>query len=369
MSRILHISANVFGPLNEDTHTRKIWVELAKGFKQYHVLGRSQDNLFHTHNEGNIYLHLVPHGGHTCSFIFTSLYAFIIVPRYSIDLCLVQCPIFGGLTAAVIDKLYKIPYMQEIHDTFYFDILRSHRLLHMLLGKIIMISLNHAKKIRALNGMMATMILEIAPNAKIAIIPNRVNLAIFKHRKTSHKIGEQTTIISIGSLVKRKGYHIAISAIIKLRTHYHLNIRLLLIGDGPEKSKLQELAFEQCDVEFVGDLPQETISEILSNADIYIQPSLREGMPRALLEAMAVKLPLITTNVGTIPGVIHDMKNGMLISPGSVDEMVEALLVLVRDQDLRESLAINAYNDIVGFYEWDRSFVKYRAELLDILDI
>lgn len=365
MARLLHVSANTYPPLNQEHSTKRIWRELAKGFETYHILGRANDNKFHSYCEGNIYLHLVPKIFHTWSFLFTSFLMSSIIKKHQIDILLCQCPIFGGFTAAILGKWYKVPYVQEVHDTYYFDFLKSTNVLHILLSKVYLYVIKNARKVRALNEMMKAMILKYTPQADVRVVENRVDFKIFNFQKTDFSLRKTIHITSIGTFVFRKGYHIAIEAIKRLSEQY--DIKLTLVGGGEDREKLRRLAGEYKNITLYDRIPQEQLSRILADTDIYIQPSLREGMPRTVLEAMAMRLPIIATNVSTIPGVITDHVNGLLIAPSSVDELVEAINMLIIDNALREKIACQGYKDAVQNYEWNKVFQKYRALLLDAI--
>jgi glycosyltransferase involved in cell wall biosynthesis len=366
MANLLHISANEFPPLNCEHSTKKIWLELAKGFKEYHILGRAQDNKFHYYVEGNIHLHLVPKFSKAASFGLSSLYILKIIKKYDINIMLCQCPILGGFTANIFKKIFKIPLFQEIHDTYYFDLFNSNRLRDKLLAKITLFSIKNATKVRALNKMMEDMILNIYDKANIVIIENRVNINKFDNKKKESKMHNPISIISIGSFVYRKGYHTAITAIKGLGDKY--NISLTLIGGGKEKGTLIELVDGDPKIKLYDRLPQEEIVDLLAESDIYIQPSIREGMPRTILEAMAMKLPVIATNVSTIPGTVINNINGLIVEPEDPKQLENAIIKLINDEKLRKRIVDKAYNDVINKFEWNSSFEIYKKEILKIIN-
>lgn len=361
MSNLLHISANEFPPLNVEHSTKNIWRELSKGFNEYHILGRSKDNKFHYYVEGNIHLHLVPKLYKAASFSLTSFYLLKILKKYKINIVLSQCPILGGFTANLVCRYFKIPVFQEIHDTYYFDLFESKKIKDQLLGRIMKFSVKKATKVRALNKMMSDMIYNVYPKANIVIIENRVDLKKFKLEKRSNKLHNPISVTSIGTFVNRKGYHTAIEAIKELSDIY--NIKLTLIGGGVEKSNLEEQSKGYENINLYDRLSQDELVEFLEETDIYIQPSIREGMPRTILEAMAMKLPVITTNVSTIPGTVINEMNGLTIDPENVDQLKLSLIKLIKNERLRNTIVENAYTDVVTKFEWNSSFELYRNEI------
>lgn len=366
MANLLHISANEFPPLHKESSTKKIWIELSRGFEEYHILGRSQDNKFHLYKEGNIYLHLVPNLFKSSSFAVTSFFAVNILKKYKIDLILAQCPILGGFTANILKKFFKIPVFQEIHDTYYFDLLKSKKIGHRLLGKVALFSLKNSSSVRALNKMMEDMILEIDDQINVVIIENRVDIDRFSNPKKNVTLHNPIAITSIGTFVYRKGYHTAIDTIKALTEKY--NVTLTLVGGGKDKEILLELADGYSNIKLFDRLPQEELVILLENTDIYIQPSIREGMPRTLLEAMAMRLPVITTNVSTIPGTVLNNFNGLIIEPNNVKQLETAIIKLIEDDELRNRLGENAYQDVIKKFEWNSAFKLYRAALLNTIE-
>jgi N-acetyl-alpha-D-glucosaminyl L-malate synthase BshA len=108
--------------------------------------------------------------------------------------------------------------------------------------------------------------------------------------------------------------------------------RLMLIGDGPDRSVAEYLAREhhiQDRVHFIGK--QDNVNELLPLADLMLMPSEMESFGLAALEAMACGVPTIATNVGGVPELIDDGRNGLLFGVGDVDSMAEAAIALLRD--------------------------------------
>jgi N-acetyl-alpha-D-glucosaminyl L-malate synthase BshA len=116
--------------------------------------------------------------------------------------------------------------------------------------------------------------------------------------------------------------------------------RLLLIGDGPDRSVAEYLAREhnvQDRIHFVGK--QDNVHELLPLADLMLMPSEMESFGLAALEAMACSVPSITTRVGGVPELIHDGHNGLLFEVGDTKSMSEAAIALLSDQSRLEAMA------------------------------
>ncbi|CAK6476273.1 D-inositol-3-phosphate glycosyltransferase [Peribacillus frigoritolerans] len=367
MSKILHLTPNAYLNLNSNHATKKIWIELSREFEEYHILGRSKDNQFHTYQEGKLFLHLVPgFGRKNLSFAFTSLFLNRLMKKYKINLIMSQCPVLGGFNAIRYGKRHNIPVLMEIHEVFYFKMLSGRGLKNFLSSKAIKYSLNNATMIRALNEEMRNMIIDAGIlNNNISIVHNRVDISLFNKPKGNFEIGEKVKIISVGNFIKTKGHKIAFDALEKLKSKY--DIELTLVGGGPLKVEYEEIIKEKnINVVLYDRVPQEKIVELITDSDIYIHPSISEGMPRAILEAMAMRMPIIATSAGTTSGTIINDYNGLLIKPGNIEELSEMLEKMINDSNLRKKLSQNAFLDVLEKFEWNHSFNTYRRLLKDL---
>lgn len=146
----------------------------------------------------------------------------------------------------------------------------------------------------------------------------------------------------VGRLSEEKGIKFLIEAVSSL-DQAKVPIKLLLIGDGPERSELERFVQEQKiedRVFFMGFKDQ--IEKWLPVLDIFVLPSLSEGTPMALLEAMAQGLPVIASAVGGIPTIICSGHNGILTEPAKPQQLVEAISMINQDRQLRASLGTSA---------------------------
>ena len=158
---------------------------------------------------------------------------------------------------------------------------------------------------------------------------------------------EQSHIIitSIGHSVRVKGWDVAIKAFFEVYRKIP-NVRMLLVGDRTSLEYYNQLTrlIKQYDMEdnikFTGT--RNDIPEILKSSDIFILPSRSEGMPGALIEAMAAGLPCIAAEVGGVPEVITHGNNGLLFKRANSQELAESLIKLIENQTLQTNLALQA---------------------------
>lgn len=161
-------------------------------------------------------------------------------------------------------------------------------------------------------------------------------------KKQVYSFGKKIKILHIGRYSDAKNHTELIKAI-SLLHHIYPNVELHLVGEGNLKDKVKELIYEFNASEYVFE--HGTTSNpyrFLHDADIFVLPSKYEGMPMTLIEAMGTALPIVASNVGGIPDMIEDNKEGLLCTPvaGSI---VEQLVRLIEDNHLRENLGKAAF--------------------------
>lgn len=133
---------------------------------------------------------------------------------------------------------------------------------------------------------------------------------------------KKTTIGSIGELHKNKGYEFAIPALANME-----NVEYIIISDGEEKTALENLIKElkATNIHLTGYI--ENAAALLKAFDVFLLPSIKEGLPYVLLEAGVSLVPIISTNVGGIPDLIKNNETGVLIEPKNI----EAIKLAVRE--------------------------------------
>jgi glycosyltransferase involved in cell wall biosynthesis len=144
------------------------------------------------------------------------------------------------------------------------------------------------------------------------------------------------------------------------------DVRVLLVGSGPEREKLQALASDVLEgrVCFAGDSSR--VPEMLNAMDVFVLPSLNEGMSNTVLEAMACGLPVLATNVGGNPEIIENNVNGSLFTPGDTQWLADRLNLLACDPALIHQLGTAARNRAIESFSLSRMLEAYRSFYLDL---
>lgn len=178
------------------------------------------------------------------------------------------------------------------------------------------------------------------PEERAPVAFNGIDLSRCR-RKESYALADGPVILHIGRFNEQKNHRGLLSAFALLRREIP-DARLRLLGEGELMEKTRALASElglgEC-VEFLG--AQENVYPFLREADIFVLPSLYEGLPMTLIEAMGTGLPIAASPVGGVPDLIRDGVSGLLLPP-EPRQTAAGWARLLRDQALREKLGRNA---------------------------
>ena len=159
---------------------------------------------------------------------------------------------------------------------------------------------------------------------------------------------EAIVLIAAGRLTWAKGYEDLISAL-ELIIKENKRIYCLIAGEGELHHKL-EVQIRNSGLSdhilLLGYLPRMDVLSLMEVSDIFVMPSRSEGTPIALLEAAALRKPILATSVGGIPELLEDGKECILVSSGNLTELANAIRRLIQDKTLAEHLAENAYRRV-----------------------
>jgi glycosyltransferase involved in cell wall biosynthesis len=160
----------------------------------------------------------------------------------------------------------------------------------------------------------------------------------------------QIRLLSVGRLDPEKGTIYLLQAMSELVAKGKMEIVLNLVGNGAENQSLQyEVKKRRLEkhVHFLGYVSHGPhLLSIYRQSTVFVLPSLTEGWPQTLFEAMASGVPIVATKVGGIPYLIRDGENGLLVSPASPGEISHAVERLVSDSELRNQLITNGLSTV-----------------------
>lgn len=200
----------------------------------------------------------------------------------------------------------------------------------------------------------------------IGFIENAANQKIFKNP-------ERFKILAVGRLVEQKGFEFLIEAVKQLSTN--LDIELNIIGEGPLHDSMNLLSGELVDkkiINFLGKAAHDITLSYMKQSDLMVAPSIiagdgdRDGIPNVIIEALACKAVVIGSNVSGIPELIKNKDTGILIQPGDVNELVEAIKFVYFNRDDARLYAENGYQYVLQNFDIEKNieeFIHYLKEL------
>jgi len=259
--------------------------------------------------------------------------------------------------ATMYSKLRNVPLIMTVHGHFFRA--RSLNTIKKIYDKSLgLFSLKTAERIICISETQKNEVINAfgsrSIEPKIRVIPNGIMLEDFysNDQKKRNKTPGEKLVFSLGRLVYRKGFHILIDAARILEK----NTKLIIAGpDGGERRRLEDRIRRNKLEERVTLMHPVDDSEkerLFSACDIFVIPSLYEGLPTTLLEAMAYGKPVVCTD---LPGlkIIKDWKNGFLVEPGSSKELAEKINLILNDEKLARKMGKNN-KKMVKIYDWKR---------------
>ena len=196
------------------------------------------------------------------------------------------------------------------------------------------------------------------------VIHNGIDANLFRKKDNKLRgelaLDDAMVVTFCGRLIYAKGVHDLISVFTDIKREFN-NLELLIVGYGPYKQELEKLAEKTCKekILFLGRKNRKEIAEILSITDIFVNPSYSEGLPTSVLEASAMGLPIVATDVGGTSEIIENYKTGLIVPPGDTKLLKEKISELIEDKDLRRVLGENAHKVTKEKFDWDVIAKKY----------
>lgn len=195
---------------------------------------------------------------------------------------------------------------------------------------------------------------------KVQFVPNGVEEQFFIEREYSNP---GSRLLYVGSWLDRKGVHYLAQAFTILADKFaELTLTLAGFGDSEEAVRTYFAAGAAAKLRFMPFVARDEMPAVYARHDILVFPSLVEGMPLTLLEAMASGMPVVTTNTSGMADVVEGGENGVLVPPGNTIELVAGIEPLLASRDLRRKLGL-AGQQTARKYTWDRVAQKLERVL------
>lgn len=192
--------------------------------------------------------------------------------------------------------------------------------------------------------------LKVSQYIKIAIVPDAYSPLTINQKeiqKLKKRFDNKFIIGNIGELDNNhKGQFYLIEAMKKLQNKYE-DIHLILLGKGKDKENYQEQAKDINNISFEGFV--NNVADYIKCFDIFVFPSLHEGMGSILFDVMQKNVPIAASNVGGIPDIIKHNHNGLLFPPKNSNAIFHVIEQLYLSKKLRDKLSHNSFNNIENF--------------------
>ena len=267
------------------------------------------------------------------------------------------CFFFASLVAATLSRVLRTPLVTTLHIGSLEHLPKRQRLpsqaYERTMGRAIIAA---SREVICVSKAVAEHAATIgARPGRTCVIENGVDTEVFYPGAGAEaEDTDRVRLAFVGRLIENKGPHFflqAAPAVIRA----HPEAEFVFIGDGPMRRELAAKARRlglQRNVRFEG--LQHDVASRLRASDVYVRPSLTEGMPLTVLEAMACGLPVVATPVGGTAEIVYDGVNGLLVPPGDVPALASALIRLADRPKLRARLGAKGRALVRRSYSWQR---------------
>jgi len=253
-----------------------------------------------------------------------------------------------------------VPIVYTEHDRSFPTPLRL-KYFHYFFGK-------HAAAVIAVSKAVKENLEKYEHIKNVKVIYNGIDPDLFKPASIEEKVlkkrelglNENDFVLgNVGRMDYLKNQRILIEVLSELKKIFP-QIKLILVGGGEEEQNLKYLAIKrgiENDVIFLGQ--RSDVNQILKAFDIFVFPSLTEGLPLVVIEAMATGLPVVASYVGGIPELVVHGETGFLVSPTSKEEIKEAIIKLLNNPELRKEMGQIARKRFEAHFSLPQMVQKY----------
>jgi glycosyltransferase involved in cell wall biosynthesis len=275
---------------------------------------------------------------------------------------------YTTLIGVFLKKQFHVPLVTTIHlgAPDYISGLKGHMIktAEKIMGGWIM---NNSDLITAVSNNVKNHGIKIGMEpTKCVVVTNGVDYSYFHMQRTYSTTPHN--VIFIGRLLFNKGPQILIESA-KLVIKKIPDAKFLIVGDGPLRNKLEESSRQNNltkNVIFLGRV--DDIRGPMKDSDVYVRPSLLDGMPLGVLESMAAGLPVIATEIAGTPEIITHGKTGHLVKAGDVKELADAISYLLSNPSYMLNLAKNGVEFVKSEFDWSNVVRKYEDCYFSILE-
>jgi glycosyltransferase involved in cell wall biosynthesis len=293
--------------------------------------------------------------------VSASFWTFRLIRQSKPDATLAFFGVPSGAVAWMLKKLFHIPYIVSLRGG---DVpgFRPYdfKTMHKLLAPLLRVIWHDASAVVANSRGLRDLALAFDSSIEIPIIPNGVDVSQYI---AEDRAWSPPRLLSVGRIVHQKGLDLAMRALAGLKD---LEWEWRIAGDGPQTEPLQSLAQElgiADRVIFLGWQSREELAKWYHQSNTFLFPSRHEGMPNAVLEAMASGLPVAATRIAGSEELVLDGETGFLVPSENVDALRDALRNLLTDASLRKRMGAASRVRVEQNYTWKKVAEAYQTAL------
>ncbi len=239
--------------------------------------------------------------------------------------------------------VWRLPVVLHIHGSSFDEFVATESLSVSWLQRLVFAA---SSEVVVLSAYWRDVLGDVVDTEKIRVVPNAVDPEIYDPSFAPHV----PHVVFISNMIERKGVLEFVEAIERLDER-NRDVRVSIAGKGRLAEHVERLAETHEHVEYLGYISEERKRALLNEGSIFVLPTYAEGLPIAMLEAMAGGNAIVSTTVGSIPEVI-DEEHGVLVEPGDVDGLVEAIDSLVTAPERTANMARANRDAICETYSW-----------------
>jgi len=293
-----------------------------------------------------------------------------IVKKYKSEVISVQDPFEIGLVGWLLAKKFGLKFHVQIHgDYFGSPYWRQEKFLNRVRYYLGIFIVKRADAIRVVSQRIKNQLIEKfgVAEKKITIVPIYTEVISHQPSVASKKNDNKFVFLTVGRLVPVKNISLQIEAMAEIIKEYP-TAELWIVGDGPEKSNLKSqisrLTVGQANLKLENSVKllgwQDKLEEFYQQADAFLLTSNYEGWGLVVVEAANYSLPIIMTDVGCAGEIIKDKESGIIVPVGDVKKLTEAMLKVMKDDDLRRNLGTGARSAIEKLPSKEQTLELYK---------
>lgn len=360
--RLIHVTPARVDPDRPAGSAQQVWEDLARDFDELLVFGRVAGWRPRHAKRGKIRFVLLPSRSRRQWFFpFSSALLPFVCLVYRPSAILAQSPFHGGVSALAASRLTGARLIIEVHGDHYFSWIDCPSWFKRQLGRHSAWVARRADTVRAVSQLQRTQLQEkfgLSP-ARIEVVPYRVDTNIFFPARGNGDAGRPFSVMMACSLVHRKRVDVLLRALPLLPDR----VEATIAGGGELDGELRQLARQLNVAErvnFAGQLTRDELADLMRRCDAFALLSESEAMPRALLEAMASGLAIVTTHVGVVDDLIEDGVTGLFVPLDDVEATARAIRTLQADGKLRADMSAACVSVVAASYSWEEAMRSYR---------